>query len=218
MSLFTFTLTPGQCLLEQRPGRPSRALEAGKHPRHRDATYVPVDLRERLQLVVPQDVLTADGVSVKVTAVIRWAVSDAARFVEHAQAPLDRVYLAVQVALRDALAGVPVGDALATARGELVPRLTEAAAAVSGEVGIDVRAVVVKDVLLPADLRAAYADVVTGAQRAKVQLDQARAETAALRSLANAAKLLDDHPALAKLRLVQALPAGSKLELTVDGG
>lgn len=216
MSLFTITVKPGECLLEQRPGRPTRALPPGKHLRRWNAGYVRVDVRERLQLVAPQEVLTADGVTVKVTASIRWTVADAVRFVELAQSPLDRVYLAVQVALRDALAGVPVHDALATARRDLAGSLTRAAAAAGADLGVDVREVVVKDVLLPVELRAAYAELVTGAQKAKLQLEQARAETASLRALANAAKLLDDHPALAKLRLVQALPYGSKLELSAE--
>ncbi len=45
----------------------------------------------------------------------------------------------------------------------------------------------------------------------------ARAETAALRSLANGAKLLDAHPALARLRLVQAAPHGAQVVLNLDG-
>lgn len=216
MSLFTLTVKPGERLLEQRPGRETRALEPGRHWRRPGAAYLRVDVREQLESVAPQEVLTADGATIKVTAVIRYAVSDAVSFVEHTAQPLAVVYLAVQVALRDALAGVAVDGALATARRTLSPTLTVAARAAAGEVGIEVREVVVKDVLLPAELRAAYADLVTGKQRAQVKLEEARAETAALRSLANAAKLLDDHPALAKLRLVQALPYGSKLELSVD--
>lgn len=216
MSLFTHTVKPGERLLEQRPGRETRALEPGRHWRRPGSTYLRVDVRERLEAVAPQEVLTADGATIKVTAVIRYAVADAVAFVEHTAQPLAVVYLAVQVALRDALAGVAVDGALATARRTLSPTLTVAARAAAAEIGIDVREVVVKDVLLPAELRAAYADLVTGKQRAQVKLDEARAETAALRSLANAAKLLDDHPALAKLRLVQALPYGSKLELSVD--
>jgi regulator of protease activity HflC (stomatin/prohibitin superfamily) len=76
---------------------------------------------------------------------------------------------------------------------------------------------VIKDIVLPAELRAAYADVLTARQRGQVQLETARAESAALRSMANAAKLLDEHPALARLRLVQAATYGSKLVLDVGG-
>jgi len=45
----------------------------------------------------------------------------------------------------------------------------------------------------------------------------ARAETAALRALANAGKLLDAHPALAQLRLVQQIPYGSRVVLALGG-
>jgi len=41
------------------------------------------------------------------------------------------------------------------------------------------------------------------------QLERARGETAALRNLANAARLANDTPALLKLRLLQALEQSS---------
>ena len=50
-------------------------------------------------------------------------------------------------------------------------------------------------------------------RRGQAQLEAARAETAAMLSLANAAKLLDEHPALPRLNLVQALPPGATLVL-----
>ena len=67
-----------------------------------------------------------------------------------------------------------------------------------------------------ADLRSAYAHLVSARTRGQAQLEAARAETAALRSLANGAKLLDEHTALARLRLVQALPPGSSVQLGRD--
>ena len=215
MSLFTLTVNPGECLLERRPGEPTRALEAGQHRRHRDATYVRIDLRQRLAQLAPQDVPTADGLSVKVTVAVRWVVVDAVRFTEQAADPFGLVYLAAQVVLRDALAEVPVDGAVAAARRTLTEPLLDGARQVARTVGIDVLDVVVKDVIVPADVRAAYAQLATAKQQAQVKLESARAETAALRSLANAAKLLDEHPALAKLRLVESLPYGSKLELTL---
>lgn len=78
--------------------------------------------------------------------------------------------------------------------------------------------VVIKDVVLPGELRAAAMELATAQQRAAIQLEQARAETAALRSMANAAKLLDDHPALARQRLVQAAGPGARLVLQLSDG
>jgi len=54
-------------------------------------------------------------------------------------------------------------------------------------------------------------------RRGAAQLESARAETAALRALANAGKLLDAHPALAQLRLVQQIPCGSRVVLAMGG-
>jgi hypothetical protein len=69
-------------------------------------------------------------------------------------------------------------------------------------------------VILPPELRSAYAELATARTRGQAKLEAARAETAALRSLANGAKLLDEHPALARQRLVEALPPGARVKLT----
>jgi regulator of protease activity HflC (stomatin/prohibitin superfamily) len=154
VSLFTHAVKPGERLIEQRPGRDTRALEPGRHRRRRGASYLRIDVRERLEPLAPQEVRTADGAAIEITAVIRYAVSDAVAFVEHTAEPLAVIHLAVQVALRDALSSMAVDGALATARRTLSPSLTAAARGAAREIGIDVREVVVKDVVLPSELRA----------------------------------------------------------------
>ena len=93
-------------------------------------------------------------------------------FTEAHEDPVSVVYLAVQVALRDALSERDAEVLVRATRGEVTEWLGAAA-----------------------------------------RTTAVRAETAAMRSLANAAKLLDDHPALARLKLVQALPPGAKVVL-----
>jgi len=215
MSLFhTITVRSTERAIEYVDGVCTRVLEPGRYRVPRRATYQRVWTLERIVTTAPQDVLTSDGVSVRVTAAVRWAVADARRFVEISDDPSASVYLAVQIALRDALVDVETDTVVRQSRRVLGDALTPAAVAAGLEVGIAVREVVVKDVILPLDLRSAYAEQVTARARGAAQLERARAETAALRSLANAAKLLDQHPALARLRLVEALPPGSTLELT----
>jgi regulator of protease activity HflC (stomatin/prohibitin superfamily) len=219
MSLFhrTITVQPGTHTVEYVDGVCTRVLEPGRHTTRRRAQYRAVSVRERLDLIAPQEVLTADGVTVRVTATVRSRVTDARRFVEAADDPFALVYLAVQVALREALVDVDAESVVRAARVTLGDSVTLATRAVAERVGLEVAEVVVKDVILPPELRAAYAELVTAKTRGQAQLEAARAETAALRSLANGAKLLDEHPALGRLRLVQALPYGSTLELRVDG-
>lgn len=202
--------------LEYVDGVCTRVLEPGRYRRPRRATYQHLWMVERIETTAPQDVLTSDGVSVRVTAAVRWAVGDPLRFAETAADPAASVYLAVQIALREALVDVEADAVVRQSRRVLGDALTPAAIAAGFEVGVAVREVVVKDVILPHDLRSAYAEQVTARARGLARLEAARAETAALRSLANGAKLLDQHPALARQRLVEALPPGSTLELTTE--
>ena len=215
MNLFTITIDARQCALRYRHGRLEQVLSAGRHRRVRGSRYVRIDLRDALLALSPQEVMTSDAVPVKVTATVRWSVGDPVAFVEQSTDPLGTVYLAAQVALRDALSGTSV-EALSV-RGAALPveQITGATAAVAARVGVEVAEVVVKDVILPAEIRHAAAELLTARHRGAAQLEAARAETAALRSLANGAKLLDAHPALAQLRLVQSAPMGTQLVLRV---
>lgn len=217
MSLLHVTVQSHERALERCDGKLTRVLEPGRHRRQRRARYEHVDVRERLSTVSPQEVPTSDGVSVKVSAAIRWSIVDAASYVATIDAE-SFVYLATQVALRDALSGLELADVTREGRHTVTDALTEAAQQAGLGVGIAVAEVVVKDVILPPEIRAAYAELVTARQRSQVQLETARSESAALRSMANAAKLMDDHPALARLRLVQAAPYGTQVVLQVRDG
>lgn len=214
--MFTVTVAPRFAAVTYRRGVFDRVLPAGRHLRRPGTRMVLVDLRQRLVPLAAQEIPAADGVTVRLSATLRVAVSDPRAFVERAQDPLAVVYLAAQLALREHLAGLEATTL--TARGAVLPlaAVTEQVAGTGRDVGLDVQAVLVKDVLLPAEVRAAALAVVTARQQAAVRLEQARAETAALRSLANAARLLDAHPALARQRLVEAAGSGAKVVLQLS--
>ena len=216
LSLAT-TVEARTCAVLYRHGVRVGVLAAGRHRRPYGSVVVPVDLRERILAVAPQDVPTADGASVRVTAAVRWTVTDPVAFVEVADDPTAVLYLATQVALRETLAAVET-DRLAR-RGTLpLDEVLAAVQAAGAAVGVSVQDVVLKDVLLPAEIRGAATALIVARQRGAAVLEEARAETAALRSLANGARLLDAHPALAQLRLVQSVPPGTRLVLTVGPG
>lgn len=211
------TVQPWEVALERRDGEPTRVLRSGRHVQRTRASYDVLDLREHIDVVPAQELLTADGVTVKVSAVWVWTVDDPIAFTEKVRDPVHAVYVAIQLALRDALSALEAESLVRSPRAGLTAGVTEVVARAATEVGIRLHDVVVKDVVLPVDLRMAYSELVVGRHRAQAQLEAARAETAALRSLANGAKLLDDHPSLAQLRLVQALPPGSRVELVQPG-
>lgn len=58
-------------------------------------------------------------------------------------------------------------------------------------------------------LRSAYAATVQAKQEGLAALERARAESAAVRNLANAASLLERHPGIMQLQLLQAVESGT---------
>jgi regulator of protease activity HflC (stomatin/prohibitin superfamily) len=140
---------------------------------------------------------------VKVTVAGQARVTDPVAFVTAVQDAGEGLYLAIQVALREVLAGTPV-DALLGGRADLGPRLAEAARGID-ELGLAAERLEIKDVILPGELKKAQALVHVARAQGLATLERARSETAALRSLANAARMAADNPALVQLRLLQQL-------------
>lgn len=218
---FHVTAEANEVLVAYRDGALQEILRPGRYRRVRRTRYVPVGTAWRMLLLAPQEVPTADGASVKATAVIQHRMTDAERFLSVEDAT-QVVYLAVQIGLRDAFATLTAEEAAQSprTRPELAAGLTQRAAAAGREVGIEVASVVVKDVILPQELRRAALAAITAKAEGQARLEAARAETAALRTLANGAKILADHPALAQLRMVQSIPPGASLglHLPADAG
>ncbi|WP_158544792.1 SPFH domain-containing protein [Blastococcus sp. TF02-9] len=106
-------------VLLYRDGHFEEALGAGRHRRsRRRRSWIRVVVRPRPLVVSSQEVLTADGLSVKVslTAVVR--TSDPRRWHETVEDADSFVYGALQIALREAVAARTLDELLA-ARGSL---------------------------------------------------------------------------------------------------
>lgn len=219
LSMFHVTVDPFEVVVASDDGGRVQVLPPGRHRRDRRSSYVPVSTARRVIQLAPQEIPTADGAQVKATAVAEVTVVDPVLALSFDQ-PEQVIYLAVQLAMRDAFADLEVAEVAKAARNDpaLTQRVLDAAVAAGARVGYEVASVAVKDVLIPAELRAATMALLTAKAQGQAQLEAARAETAALRTLANGAKILEDHPALAKLRMVQAIPMGSSLSLRVDDG
>ena len=165
-----------------------------------------VDLRPWILLVPTQEVPTADGVTVKVTVAGRVRVIDPVAYVTATQQPVPSLYLAVQVALRELVAQTTVDD-LVAGRADGGGRLLGMVGGVD-ELGVALDQLELKDIVLPADLKRAQAQVLIARAEGVAALERARGETAALRNLVNAARLCAEQPALLQLRLLQQLAAG----------
>jgi regulator of protease activity HflC (stomatin/prohibitin superfamily) len=105
--------------------------------------------------------------------------------------------------------GVTV-EALLTQRLDIGAHLLARVQPEAVKLGVSVLALEVKDAMLPNDLKRAFADVLKAKQEGQAALERARGESASLRNLANAARVLEGNPALMNLRLMQSLTAAQK--------
>lgn len=207
---FKVLVEAGEVALIHQDGALVGVHQPGRYSRRRRQTFVTVDTTEQLTNLAVQEIPTAEGVTVKVSGALRWQVEDPVVFTTRTRQPEDVIYLEAQLALRTVLAELPLEQIAQSPRRDdsLVSRALALLNAAVEPLGVEVLALVVRDVILPAEVRQANTELITARVRAAAQLEAARAETATIRSLANAAKVLDASPALAQLRLVQAAPPG----------
>lgn len=213
---FSIIVEAREWVLAYTDGTLTEVLAPGRHKRTGRTRFFRVSQAEQLTQLAPQEIPTLDGIQVKASAAVRWKVVDPVRFHEEAADPEGLVYLAAQVALRVVVSEHSIDDLGQSLRGDaLGVRLRALVAEQVAGLGIEPVQVVVRDFVLPAELRHATLELAAARARGQAQLEAARAETAAIRSLANGAKLLDEHPALAQLRIVQALPPGSAVTVAL---
>ncbi|RMI05026.1 SPFH domain-containing protein [Cellulomonas triticagri] len=195
-------------VLVYRDGTFERQLEPGRHrfPRRRRG-LVRVPLRPRLVTLPAQEVLTGDGLSVKVSVLATVRVAEPRTWNEALEQPDAFVYAALQVALREEVAGRTLDELLAD-RAAVPGRMLTAVTPAATRAGIAVDDLALRDVVVPAEVRRAAAAVVTARAEGQAALEKARSEVAATRALANAARLVDAHPGLLRLRTLQAVEAG----------
>ena len=217
-----FLVPEGYAALLYHKGKFVQVLGAGRHIRWgRFFTLDAQDVRKTSLLVAGQEVLTADNVGLKFSLSVTYQVTDPAKAAHETQNWQGDLYNAAQLALRAVVGGVAV-EALLNQRLEIGAQLLARVQPEAAKIGINVLAVEVKDVMFPAELKRAFADVLKAKQEGHAALERARGESASLRNLANAARVLEGNPALMNLRLMQSLTAaqnaGNTLVVGMPGG
>jgi regulator of protease activity HflC (stomatin/prohibitin superfamily) len=184
-------------------------------------TMTLIDLRKASLLVAGQEVLTSDSVGLRLSLLVTYQMTEPVKAAHETQNWLSELYNTTQLALRAVVSTVAV-EALLNQRLEIGTQLLSRVQPEAAKIGINVLALEVKDVMFPADLKRAFADVIKAKQEGQAALERARGESASLRNLANAARMLEGNPALMNLRLIQSLStaqnSGNTVVLGVPGG
>lgn len=175
------------------------------------------DMREQVLTVPGQEMLTADNLTVRASLLVRYRVGDALKAQSTATEFYSLFYGDAQVVLRRAIAARQLETLLAE-RGEVGAAIMTDLRPLADRLGLEVLTIDIRDLALSGETKRAYADIFRARKDGEAALERARGETAALRSLANGARMLRDNPRLFDLRLLQTMnaPAGKGATIVVN--
>lgn len=167
-----------------------------------------IDIRPRFVSITGQEVLSSDGVTLKVSLAANYQLSDPNIAINKVQNYQEALYLELQLALREIIGSANI-DTILENRNDLSQKLMEITKTRIQELGLKLISVNLKDIMFPGQLKQIFAQVVNARKEGLAALEKARGETAALRNLANAAKMIESNPNLMQIRLLQSLGGSS---------
>jgi regulator of protease activity HflC (stomatin/prohibitin superfamily) len=166
--------------------------------------FVQEDMRETMIDISGQEIMTADKVTLRMNAVATYRVVDARQSVSTVDDAKQALYREAQLALR-AVVGARDLDAFLADKEGVARDLDTALAGRARQIGLEVASVGVRDIILPGDMKDLMNKVTEAKKAAEANLIVRREETAAMRSQANTAKLLEGSPTLMRLRELEVL-------------
>jgi regulator of protease activity HflC (stomatin/prohibitin superfamily) len=172
--------------------------------------FRPIDRIVRLSLrtlvhdVPPQDVITRDNVSVKVSAVVYFRVIDPRKAVVEVENYLYATSQLSQTTLRSVLGQAELDDLLSQ-RDRLNQQLQHILDNETEPWGIKVSSVEVKNVDLPQEMQRAMARQAEAEREKRAKIIHAEGELQASEKLAQAAAVIEREPAAMTLRYLQTL-------------
>jgi regulator of protease activity HflC (stomatin/prohibitin superfamily) len=200
-------VTPHERVVVYVDGELSEVLGAGRYGLNvdgRSVTLVRVDLRIQELQITGQDVMTADKVTLRINVLVQFRIVDPSKSLSTVVNLRDALYAAAQLSARHLIAGMPL-DALLESRNGAAKQMLDEVAPKAAEIGAEVVSVDLKDVILPGEMKTILNQVIEAEKRAAANVILRREETAATRSLANTAKLLEQNPVLLRLKELESL-------------
>jgi regulator of protease activity HflC (stomatin/prohibitin superfamily) len=172
--------------------------------------FAPIDRMVRVSLrtvvldVPPQDIITRDNVSVKVSAVVFFRVMDPRRAIVEVENFHYATSQLSQTTLRSVLGQAELDDLLSQ-RDRLNQQLQQILDHQTDPWGVKVSAVEVKHVDLPSDMQRAIARQAEAEREKRAKIIHAEGELIASEKLSQAAAVLDREPLTITLRYLQTL-------------
>ncbi len=200
------TAAEGSVALRYVDGVLDTVLPPGRHAAWTVARKVQlavIDLRERLLHVTGQEVMTKDRVTLRLNLSAAFSVADPRRLAVVSRAPDDVLYLAMQLAAREAVSERTLDELLASREAVAESLFTQVKDRASA-VGLELLRFGIKDIVLPGEMKELLNRVIQAQKEAEANVILRREETAATRSMAQTAKVLAENPLLVRLKELEA--------------
>ncbi|MCX6356698.1 MAG: slipin family protein [Candidatus Aureabacteria bacterium] len=226
-------------------GRFKKILSAGKYFYIRYSTTIrKVDVRPMFILIKGQEILSSDGVALKMSIAAQYEIRDlnvainkvggqhiknmsvtfgkmGIPHIDELDTAGNKVGIHYEEALHIVLQltlreiiGLSKIEDILIHRDVISQQLMEKADKKVAELGLKLISANIKDIMFPGELKKIFAQVTKARQEGLALLEKARGETAALRNLNNSAKFFKDNPALMQLR---ALYSSGTIVLSIPG-
>lgn len=206
-AIYARIVPDGQVGLLYIDGELTRSLAPGFHAFFAVERGVNVELFDtRVQTleVSGQEILTKDKVALRINLTATYQLTDVEKAVRAAKDPLDHLYKEVQFGLRGAV-GTRTLDALLEDKEVIDTSVADHLKKRFKAMGITVKSVGVKDIILPGDMKDLLGKVVEAEKAAQANVIRRREETNATRSLLNTAKVMETNAVALRLKELETL-------------
>ena len=166
--------------------------------------WVRVDLRIKTIDVSSQDCVSKDNISIKVNAVLYYKVNDASKAILEVESFNYAVTQLSQTTMRNIIGEFELDDILQK-REAINKKIMEIVDKDTGQWGIDVTKIELKDIALPENMKRAIAAQAEAERDRRARVTLALGEEQAADKLAEAARKIGKEPAAIQLRLFQTM-------------
>ena len=177
-----------------------------------------VDVRQQQMEISGQELLTKDKAGLRINFFVRYQVVDAIKALVNNKEFDKQLYILMQLALRSFVGGLTL-DELLSKKDTIAAAILDEVTSKITDLGLVVSDAGIRDVILPGDMKEIMNQVLVAEKKAQANSIMRREETAAVRSMLNTAKLMEENEMLWKLKEMEYVEkiADKIGEITISG-
>lgn len=180
--------------------------------------YNKVDVRQKQVEISGQELLSKDKATVRINLNAFYKVVDVIKALVNNQNYENQLYILLQLSLRSYVSKYTL-DELLESKEEIATAVMADVAEKTKVLGVDMVDVGIKDIILTGEMRAIMNQVLEAQKKSQANVISRREETAAIRSMLNTAKLMEDNAMLFKMKEMEYVEkiADKVGEISING-